>query len=114
LAGHRHRPGLAELAADRAVGHRQHRRLGRERGAVNSADRKFMHRVYVVLNEVGTLTPPNPANTRAIFENHPVVIKTVRDVNSAISSYMFRDTEVAEEYLDDADARLAEHRKKTE
>ena len=81
----------------------------------NRRERALLGRIHQVLNECGALRPSNPANTAAIFAHSPVLTECCRDVARAVAALGYGDEEgyeFADDYIADAEKRLARHRER--
>jgi hypothetical protein len=79
---------------------------------MNAPERAILDRMDAVLRECGTLRPPNPAHTAAIFAHSPVLTECARDLSAVIGYLRIKDYADANTRLDDVDARLAAHRER--
>lgn len=74
---------------------------------MNNRERAFLLRVEEVMREIGTLSPPNPADIKAIATNLPIATKASKELTCAVSAFRRQEWEWAEDYLRDAEKIVA-------
>lgn len=74
---------------------------------MNNRDRAFLLRIEEVIREIGTLSPPNPADSKALATNLPIATKASKHLACAVSAFRRQEWEWAEDYLRDAERVVA-------
>ncbi len=70
---------------------------------LNRNEREFVDRLDKVLKHIGSLTPANPADLRAIAENLPIATRSAKHLSSAIAALRASDWDSAEYHLGNAE-----------
>lgn len=75
---------------------------------MNKRERLLLGKIYGQLNDMGALTPRNPADGLAVSINLRASVKMAKCLRAAVEHLVAGELEIAEEYVADAAAASAE------
>jgi hypothetical protein len=74
---------------------------------VNRRERVLLGKIYGQLNDMGTLMPPNPADSLAVSINLRASVKMAKCLQMAVEHLSAGELEIAEDCIADAQAASA-------